>query len=261
VSDVRLTLRQVRFTNKAFWRNPASAFFTFAFPLMFLVIFTTLFGNSVVTFHPAPGEAVTVKLSTFYVAGMAAFGAITACYTNIAISVTFARDSGVLKRVRGAPVPGHVYLLGRILHAMVVGLVLLVVCAGFGRIFYDASIPSGVDLARTLVAVVVGGASFCALGLAITTVIPNADAAPAIVNITILPLLFLSDVFFSTEGAPDWVQWVGKVFPIKHFAEALQAAFIPQAVPWTWTNVLVVSAWGVAGALVAVRFFSWEPRR
>jgi ABC-2 type transport system permease protein len=262
MSDLGLTLRQVRFTNKAFWRNPASAFFTFAFPLMFLVIFTTLFGNSTVEFHPSPGEVVSVKLSTFYVAGMAAFGVITACYTNIAISVTFARDSGVLKRVRGTPLPGRVYLLGRILHAMVVGLILLVVCVAFGRILYDASIPTGVDLARTVAAVLVGGVSFCALGLACTTLIPNADAAPAIVNITILPLLFLSDVFFSTEGAPAWVQWVGKIFPIKHFAEALQAAFIPAgAVTWTWTNILVLAAWGAAGLVIAARFFSWEPRR
>ncbi len=260
MSDLALTLRQVRFTNKAFWRNPASAFFTFAFPLMFLVIFTTLFGNSVIRFHPGAGQVVEVKQSTFYVAAMAAFGVITGCYTNIAVSVTFARDSGVLKRVRGAPVPGWVYLTGRVIHAMLIGLLLLVLCAAFGRAFYDASLPSGVDLARSVLALLVGGASFCALGLACTAIIPNADASPAIVNATILPLLFLSDVFIPVEGAPDWVQWVGKIFPVKHFSEALQSAFIPQAVPWSWTNIVVIAAWGVAGLVLATRFFSWEPR-
>lgn len=261
MSDLALTLRQVRFTNKAFWRNPASAFFTFAFPLMFLVIFTTLLGNGVIRFHPSPGQVVEVRRSTFYVAGMAAFGVITACYTNIAISVTFARDSGILKRVRGTPLPGWVYLVGRIVHAMGVGLVLLILCAGFGRVFYDASLPSGMDLARASVAMVVGGAAFCALGLACTTIIPNADASPAIVNVTVLPLLFISDVFFPTEGAPGWILWIGRVFPIKHFAEALESTFIPQAVGWSWTNILILAAWGAAGLVVASRFFSWEPRR
>jgi ABC-2 type transport system permease protein len=261
VSDLGLTLRQVRFTNKAFWRNPASAFFTFAFPLMFLVIFTSLLGNGLIRFHPAPGEVVAVQRSTFYVAAMGAFGVITACYTNIAISVTFARDSGVLKRVRGTPLPGRLYLVGRIVHAMGVGVILLVLCAIFGWLFYDASIPTGVDLARGVVALIVGGASFCALGLACTTIIPNADAAPAVVNITILPLLFVSDVFFPTEGAPDWILWIGRIFPIKHFAEALQSAFIPQAVPWAWSNIIVIAVWGVAGLAIATRFFSWEPRR
>src|SRR5438067_244906 len=101
VSDLGLTLRQVGYTNKAFWRNPASAFFTFAFPLMFLVIFTSLLGNG----HVQLG-GVLVKQSTYYVAGMAAFSVISACYTNIAISVTFNRDAGILKRVRGTPLPG-----------------------------------------------------------------------------------------------------------------------------------------------------------
>jgi ABC-2 type transport system permease protein len=261
VSLLSLTARQVVFTNKAFWRNPASAFFTFAFPLMFLVIFTSLFGNNVLEFHPAGGGVVEVNQATFYVAAMAAFGVISACYTNIAISVAFARDGGILKRVRGAPLPGSAYLVGRVIHAMIVAFILVALCTAFGTLFYDASLPSGIDLVRTIVALLVGGATFCALGLACTTIIPNADASPAIVNATILPILFLSDVFIPVENAPAWVQWVGKIFPVKHFSEALQSAFIPQAVPWSWTNVLVIAAWGVAGLLVAARFFSWEPRR
>lgn len=260
MSDLKLALLQVRFTNKAFWRNPASAFFTFAFPLMFLVIFTTLFGTNEIDFQTESGP-VQVNTSTFYVAAMAAFGVITACYTNLAINISFARDTGVLKRLRGSPLPGWVFMVGRVVHAMLVALILVVVCAAFGKAFYDATIPSGVDLARTFVALLVGGASFCALGLACTTIIPNADASPAIVNVTILPILFLSDVFIPVNDAPAWVDWVGKVFPVRHFSEAMQAAFIPQAVAWSWAEILVIAAWGVAGLLVASRFFSWEPRK
>src|ERR1700722_1260125 len=95
-----LTLRQVRYVNKAFWRNPASAFFTFAFPLMFLVIFTALLGHYTVRVGTR-----TVNTSTYYVASMAAFAVISACYTNIATSVTFQRDAGVLKRINGTPLP------------------------------------------------------------------------------------------------------------------------------------------------------------
>ena len=255
-----LTLRQVRFTNRAFWRNPASAFFTFAFPLMFLVIFTTLFGNDTIRFR-TEGGGVEVTSATFYVAGMAAFGVIAACYTNIAISVAFARDTGVLKRVRGTPLPGWIYLVGRIAHSMVIAAILLVLCAAFGRIFYDATVPVGIDLVHTVVAMLVGSAAFCALGLACTTIIPNADASPAIVNGTILPILFVSDVFIPTQEAPGWIRWLGDVFPVKHFAEALQSAFIPQAVEWSWADVAIIAAWGIGGLLVAARFFSWEPRR
>lgn len=250
-----LTLRQVRYTNKAFWRNPASAFFTFAFPLMFLVIFTSLLGSGTV---PIAGHLV--NQTTYYVANMAAFSVITACYTNIAISVTFQRDSGVLKRTEGTPLPGGAYLTGRVLHAMLVSLLLVVITAAFGSAFYGANVPSGATLLRFLVMLVVGSASFCALGLAITTVVPNADAAPAVVNATVLPLLFLSGIFIPIgDTSPAWIRWVARIFPVRHFALGMSAGFL--GTPFAWRDVLIVAAWGLAGLAVARRFFSWEPRR
>ena len=101
MSSLGLSLRQVRYTNTAFWRNPASAFFTFVFPLMFLVIFTALLGSGEVDF----GHGLVLDQATYFVAAMAAFGVITATYTNNAISVTFQRDQGILKRLRGTPLP------------------------------------------------------------------------------------------------------------------------------------------------------------
>jgi ABC-2 type transport system permease protein len=255
VSTAGLTLRQVSYTNKAFWRNPAAAFFTFAFPLMFLVIFTSLLGNGEVQIG---GQSI--KESTYYVAGMAAFAVVTACYTNIAISVTFARDSGVLKRVRGTPLPGWVYLLGRVVHAVLIAVLLVVICAVFGKLAYGAAIPTGTTLLETLVMLVVGAAAFCALGLALTAVIPNADASPAVVNATILPLLFLSGIFIPLgDDAPEWIRLVGAIFPVRHFAAGMGAGFL--GTPFYWKDVLIVALWGIVGLLLAARFFSWEPRR
>ncbi len=258
MSAVGLTLRQARYTNKAFWRNPASAFFTFAFPLMFLVIFTSLLGNH--SIEVAPG--VTIQQSTYYVAYMAAFSVITACYTNIAISVTFARDSGVLKRVRGTPLPGSSYLLGRIIHAMLVAIVLVVICAAFGAAFYNASVPTGGTLFRFIVMLLVGAGTFCALGLAVTAIIPNADASPAVVNATILPLLFISGIFIPIgSNSPQWMITLGNFFPVKHFGDAMLAGFLGKGKVFLWRDVLVVAIWGVVGLILAVRYFSWEPRR
>jgi ABC-2 type transport system permease protein len=249
-----LTLVQMRYVNKAFWRNPASAFFTFVFPLMFLVIFTSLLGHNTVHLGTR-----LVNLSTYYVAAMASFAVISACYTNIATAVTFQRDAGVLKRLNGTPLPGWCYLGARILHALLVSLLLVAITAAFGRVFYSADIPTGATLLRFLVMLVVGAAAFCALGFAITAVIPNADASPAIVNATILPLLFLSGIFIPFgNNAPDWIKWVARIFPVKHFASGMQAGFLGTS--FDWTDVIVVAAWGVAGLLFAVRYFSWEPR-
>jgi ABC-2 type transport system permease protein len=254
LNPAALTLSQMRYVNKAFWRNPASAFFTFAFPLMFLAIFTALLGRGEIT---VGGREI--QLSTYYVAGMTAFAVITACYNNIATSLTFQRDLGVLKRTNGTPLPAAVYLTARVSHALLVSLLLVAITVAFGSLVYDADIPTGGMLVRFLAMLVVGAASFCALGFAVTAIVPNADAAAPIVNATILPLLFLSGIFIPIgDNAPDWVTWIAKIFPVKHFADGIQAGFVGGA--FNWVDVLVVGAWGLGGLLFAIRFFSWEPR-
>src|SRR5919201_6679607 len=263
VTDLGLALNQVRYTNRAFWRNPASAFFTFVFPLMFLVIFTVLFGNS----HTCIGRVVadkcrgqTISTSTFYVASISAFSVITACYTNIAISLTFSRDTGVLKRIRGTPLPSWAYLFGRIVHAVFVAILLVAICSVFGRLFYHAHLPLS-TIGPFLLTLVVGAATFCTLGLAITSVIPNADASPAVVNASILPLLFISGVFIPiTRSSPAWIQDIARIFPVKHFFDAFLGAFFG-APTFAWHDVVVVATWGLAGLVLAARYFSWEPRR
>ena len=258
MSGASLTLRQVRFTNKAFWRNPASAFFTFAFPLMFLVIFTSLLGGGRVEVRPG----VLIEQADYYVAAMTAFAVVTACFTNLAMSVTYQRDAGILKRTRGTPLPGWAFLAGRVIHAMLVALLLVVITTAFGVAFYAVDVPTGARLAELAVVLGVGAASFAALGLATTAAVPNADAAPAVVNAIILPLLFVSGVFIAIEPtSPLWVRAVGSVFPVRHFAEAMLASFYGAPFPFEWHDVAIVAAWGVGGLLVAVRTFSWEPRR
>ena len=261
-------VRQLRFTNKAFWRNPASAFFTFAFPLMFLVIFTSLLGNDQVEL-----ERIDLDTTTYYVGAMAAFGVISACFTNIAIQTTFNRDAGILKRLRGTPLPAASYMSARVLHAMVVGAILVVITLLFGRVVYDSPLPTGTPLLEFVATFLVGALSFAALALAVTAVIPNADAAPPVVNALILPLLFLSGIFIPLgSDAPAWMKFIGNVFPVKHFAEAMRAGFLGnvtaqtpvgtiRAFPFDWWDIAIVAGWGVVGLVLAARFFSWEPRR
>ena len=260
MSAARLTARQIGFENRSFWRNPPAAFFTIAFPLMFLLIFNLVFGSEDIPI----GGGVTISGSTFYVPAIAAFSVITACYTNIAISVATARDLGILKRVRGTPLPPAAYLLGRIAHASLMGLLLVAIVTLAGMLFYGVDPPAG-SMPAFVLTVLVGAGAFCSLGLALTAVIPNAAAAPAVVNASILPLLFISNVFIPVHRAPDWLITVSRFFPVRHFADATTAAFVPDSIGpafvLDWVDLAVVAAWGVAGLLLATRFFSWEPRR
>jgi ABC-2 type transport system permease protein len=247
VRTLRLALRQIRFENRAFWRNPAAAFFTFLFPLLFMVIFNVLFG---------------AEAARFYSPAIIVFGVVTATYTNLAMRVTTARDEGYLKRVRGTPLPAWAYLAGKIGHAIGIAFVLVVIVAAFGALAYGVEVPWPAVPAM-LVVLVVAAATFSALGLAVTGLIPNADAAPAIVQATILPVFFFSNVFVDMEGAPAWLNAASFLLPVRHFADAMLGLYgqggAIVAVPWL--EIGVMAGWGVAGVVAALRFFSWEPRR
>ena len=256
MNDATQALRMVRYTNKAFWRNPANAFFTFAFPLIFLVIFTAIFGTGTV---PAAGREVNT--STFYVGAIATFSIITATYTNLAINIAFTRDFGILKRIRGTPMAAWSYMAGRILHAVVVTVILVAIVVAFGALFYDAEVPTD-TMPAFLVTMAIGAACFSALGLALTSVIPNADASPAIVNGSILPLLFISGIFIPIQNPDAWYVAVAKVFPVYHFAKAMESGyFSASGSGFEGGHLLVLGAWGLVGVILAVLFFSWEPRR
>jgi ABC-2 type transport system permease protein len=259
MNSLKLTLRQVKYTNKAFWRNPAAVFFTFAFPLMFLVVFTTIFGgNNTVRISASQ----TIHTSTFYVPAIAVFAIISACYTNLAVSITSAREEGSLKRLHGTPMSARAYLSGRIIHAVLIAILLVAIVVIFGRLFYHANIPTS-TLPAFLLTVIIGSASFCALGLALTAFIPNADAAPAVVNGIIMPLLFISNVFIPLNNPPVWLSTTAKIFPVKHFSSSMLASYFPTAGQSALrpTDLVIMLVWGVAGLLIAIRFFTWEPKR
>jgi ABC-2 type transport system permease protein len=246
MSGAKLALRQIGYENRAFWRNPPSAFFTFVFPLLFMVIFNVLFG---------------ANAAAFFTPAIIVFGVVTATYTNLAMTVTIARDEGILKRLRGTPLPPWAYLAGRVGHAVIIAGILVVIVAGFGAIAHGVEVPWDAVPAM-LVVLVVSAATFSAIGLAVSGLIPNADAAPAVVNATILPVLFISNVFIQMNNAPDWLDAVSHVLPVRHFADAMMELYARGAAAGVpWTDVAVIAAWGAAGLLAALRFFRWEPRR
>jgi ABC-2 type transport system permease protein len=257
MSTVALALRQTRYELIAFRRNPAAVFFTFVFPLMFLVIFNVVFGNQEID---VPGGQI--DSSTFYVPGIVGLSVISACYTNVAMSISFSRDRGLLKRIKGTPLPSVAFFAGKILQATIVSVILVILVLVVGIVLYGVDPPTD-RLPAFFLALLVGAVSFCALGLAVTSVIPNADAAPAVVNASILPLLFISNIFIPTSNAPDWLNDLASIFPVAHFASALHRAFDPFVTGsgLEIKDLVVMAIWGLIGVVVAVRYFTWEPKR
>ncbi|HEX3620703.1 MAG TPA: ABC transporter permease [Acidimicrobiales bacterium] len=252
-ADLAIAARQLRFEQKAFWRNPAGAVFTFAFPLLFLIIFSTLNSGARIA------DRGNITFVTFFVPGIIAFGLISACYTNLAIRMTISRDFGILKRVRGTPVPTWAYMAGQVGSSIVITFMLLFLTVGLGVVAFGVDFRTG-TVAGLFLTLALGASCFCALGLAVSGICPNADAAPAIVNFSIFPLLFISGIFFPLDTAPHWLSSLAKLFPMERLADGLQYAFDPRTpgLGFNGGDLLGLLAWTVAGSILAVRLFRWD---
>ena len=249
---MKLVLHQVRYDLRTFWRDPAALFFTAILPVIFLVVFVGIFGNE--------ETDAGLRLSTYYVPGILGLAVISATFVNLAITLTTLREDGVLKRLRGTPLPVPVFVAGRVVTSFVLAGILVVLLASIGRVGYGVSLP-GASLPAFLLALLVGTAAFCCLGIAVTRIIPTQKAAPAVTNAIVLPLYFVSGTFFPVDDAPSWTRAVARVFPIRHFGEALLDAFAPPAggAGVAWGSLGIVAGWGVAGLVVALRTFRWTP--
>jgi ABC-2 type transport system permease protein len=254
-STLSLIWQQTRYQNKIFWRTPIAAFFTLVFPLMFLVLFTAIFGNEEI-------EGLGVTTAQFYAPGLAVFAAASASYTNLAIGTAISRDNGILKRVRGTPLPPWIYIAGRIVSSIYIGAVAVVIMMGVAVAFYGVEIYP-----RTLPAVVitflVGVSCFAALGMLVAALSPNGDATPAITNATLLPVAFISDIFIPIPDPAPWMEALGNFFPLKHFAEAFRDAFDPTLTgsQLHWGDIAYMALWGIVAVILAVKYFKWEPSK
>ena len=227
-------------------------------PVLFLVIFVGVFGNG--TVHLTSG--VTVKTSTYYVPGLTAMGIISASFTSLVVSVVAQRETGILKRRRAAPVPAWVLIAGRALLSVLTALFMCALLLAIGSVFYGVSLPT-----RTAPAVVaaaaLGAITFCSVGFAVASVIGALDAAQPLVQAVLLPLYFISGVFVPQSEIPSWLGTIAGIFPVRHLSNALVAAYNPGTTGsgMDGADLAVLAAWAVAGLVVALARFSWEPRR
>ena len=248
-----LVLHQARFDLLAIVRNRQARFFTLVLPVIFLVIFVSVFGNDKV-------GPQNVKASTYYVPGLAALGVIAGSFVNLVISVTTQREAGVLKRRRSTPVPAWVLIAGRALTAIVVALAVMTVLLLIGRFAYGVRLPAG-TIPGVVLTAIVGAAAFCCLGYALTTSIRSADSAQPMVQAIMLPLYFISGVFIPNVNLPHWLRDVARVFPVEHLAAGLRHAFDPatRGAGIVWGDLGLLVLWGAAGLLIALTRFVWTP--
>ncbi|MHB1710487.1 MAG: ABC transporter permease [Acidimicrobiales bacterium] len=251
MNDLLIAKNQVIYEQKTYWRNPMAAVFTFMFPVVFLLVVGTSAGGGKI-----PDSSL--RHNQYLVVAMVVFGLISACFTNLAVTLCVRRDSGVLKRMRGTPISIASYI-GGVVGSVVINVVLItVLVVAIGMVGYNLHFPY--HLAAALVTLLVGVLTFSALGLAITVIVPNGEAAPAVVNGIYFPVVFISGVFYPISNR-SVLSEIATYFPVRHLVRALVGAF--ENGPGSGLqarDILVMLVWAVLGLAFALRKFRWEPR-
>jgi ABC-2 type transport system permease protein len=253
-SDLPLLRRWMAARIKLTLRNPRAVTFTFAFPIVLVVLFNALNGTTKVT-----AAGARVEFAQFYTPAVGVFSLVAACYTTLILGVATARDSGLLKRVRGTPLPLGIYLGAWMTGAALVGLVAVVA-------MFVVSVPAfGVDIyARTLpaaiVTLVLGAICLTALGVAVASMVKSAEQAMPVAQLTFLPISFISGIWFPLDNAPSWLVHVSNFFPLSHIAHAFERCFVPgSGSGWSASDLWSLAIWAGVGLFVAARRFRWEP--
>jgi ABC-2 type transport system permease protein len=247
--DIGLVGWQIRYEQRAYWRNRGRGVFTFVFPIMLLMIFASLDKGQKISTRGG------IPFDDFFVPGILAYGVITTTFFNLAMGTAILRDAGVLKRMQGTPLPRWAYVTARIVSASVVTLTMTVVVLALGTTLYGLDFRAG-QLPALIVTLLLGTAVFTTLGIGITRFIPSAESGPVIVNLVVWPLSFISNIWFPIDSLPKVVKTIAEIFPIKPLATALQYVFDPRhhGVAFDGAELRTMAIWLGIGLLLMVRF-------
>ena len=243
-------LHQLGNEQRLFWRSRELAFFTFALPIVFFVLLGSVYGGDTIDGY---------RGSAYLLAGLLGYGVVATAFAGLAIVTVIRREDGILKRLRGTPLPGWAYIFAVIASTIAVYALEAASLVLLGRLFFDVPFPD--RWLSLIVALLLGGVAFAAMGLGLTGAIRSAEGSSAVVNAIYLPMVFISGSFFSPHSFPDFIQAIADVLPLTYFIELIRNVLLHNEQIWSnWESVAVVAAWGLVGVLAALRWFRWEPR-
>jgi ABC-2 type transport system permease protein len=246
--SLALLWRQYRFERHLFWRNPSAAFFNFLLPLIFLALFGAIVSGN-------RHELAII------VPGIAGMSVMSTTFTALAYNLTFLREQGVLKRMRGTPLPSGTYLGGLALNAVTNTAIQIAIVVLAGRIFFGLGWPP--DGLQLVVFVALGVLCFASLGVALSHAIPNFESAPAVVNAVFVPVILISGVFFDVKHVPSFLRDIAQALPLVHLIDGLGGGLVAHrgGISSHVTALLVIGIWALVGIVLAIRGFSWDAHR
>ena len=250
---MRLFLHELRAEQLLFWRNREAAFFTFLLPVMFFLIFGSVYGKDTLE------NEGNIKAAAFLEAGMIGYGVAATCFAGLGITLVVRREAGVLKRIRATPLPAPIYILAVLASTFLVFLIEAALIVVIGRLLFSVHVPE--RLLSLVVVLLLGAAAFAALGLGVTALVRSAEGSSAVINAVYLPMSILSGTFFSTKSYPGFLRVLADILPLTHYTQLTRDVMVRNQHLWSDSGAIgVVALWAAIGLVGAVRGFGWQPR-
>ena len=244
-----LFAHQVRADQLVFWRGRESAIFVFLFPVLLFLLLSTVYS----------GEYRGRPLTDYLVPSLVTYGIANTAFGGLAIILVVRRELGILKRIRATPLPAPMYLAATLSSILLVFALQAAAIMALGRVLFDWHLPS--EWPSLFAVFLLGALCFAGMGFGAASLIRSAEGASAVVNVITLPMAFLSGGFGPTQDFPDFLQAIADVLPLTYLVDIVQGIVYEGKPIWEQPGAVgVLLAWGVAGTLIAARFFGWEPR-
>ena len=247
---MRLFMHELKAQQRLFWRSRELAFFTFMLPIILFFLLGSTYGED---------EIEGVRGADYLLAGMLGYGAVSTTFAGLAILLVVRREQGILKRLRATPLPASTYLAAVLASIVLVFAIEAALMIAIGSFAFDTAFPE--RLLSLAAALLLGSVAFAAMAVGFSGLVRSAEGSSAVVNAIYLPLSFISGAFFSPESFPDFLQAIASVLPLTYFIELVRDVMLYGDDIWDEPlAVAVVTVWGAAGLVAALRWFRWEPR-
>jgi len=214
-------------------------------------------GPPAITVATQAVESSEIEYMDYLIPGILAMSIMNSGMIGLASAFVTYRERGILRRVRATPFPLSSFILARILSQLVVSVAQAIVLIGAGLLIADLTVNG--NLFFVLVMVTIGSLAFLSLGFVVAAFARNQETADSLANAFTFPMLFLGGVFFPVDSAPDWLQPIMRLIPLRYLADGLRNLMIRDTtLPDEWLSIVVLMATATVGFLLALRFFRWE---
>jgi ABC-2 type transport system permease protein len=259
MSDAGLILVQTRYAILATLRTPRAMLFGALFPIIFLLLFNSLFTQGGPQTTTVDGH--TIDVHAYFTAGLIAYALALSCFSTPLVALVGQRERGQLKRQRGMPPPAWTFVAAQVLRSVAFAFAIGAVMIAIGIAGYGVDVPAQ-TIPGFLITLLLGTATLSALGIAATALAKDEDSAQPIAAFTIVMLSFVSGIFIQLDDLPSFLQEVGRLFPLYHVAQGLQStvAMDPSGIGLSGRDAAALILWGLGGIWIAARRFKWEPQ-